>query len=91
MGKPINQSKGEVMKTISFCKYYSENYQPLFPTNLKTDAKKKTIIKYNPLGSIYYIVPFNYPFYLNFKGGLPNLLIGNCLLMRNADSCPALG
>lgn len=91
MGKPITQSLGEVRKTISFCKHYSENYQPLFPTSVKSDAKKKTLIKYNPLGIIYYIVPFNFPFYLMFKGGLPNLLIGNTLLTRNADSCPALG
>jgi hypothetical protein len=28
---------------------------------------------------------------LNFKGGLPNLLLGNVLMTRNADSCPGLG
>jgi len=37
------------------------------------------------------MVPFNFPFYLNFKGGLPNLLLGNCMLTRNADSTPLLG
>ncbi len=61
------------------------------PTHAKSDAKKKTLIKYFPLGTIYYIVPFNFPFYLNFKGGLPNLLLGNTLLTRNADSTPLVG
>jgi succinate-semialdehyde dehydrogenase/glutarate-semialdehyde dehydrogenase len=91
MGKPITQAMGEVNKTINFCQYYSKNFEPILPTLIKSDAKKKTLIKYNPLGVIYYIVPFNFPFYLNFKGGLPNLLLGNCLLMRNADSTPSLG
>jgi succinate-semialdehyde dehydrogenase/glutarate-semialdehyde dehydrogenase len=91
MGKPITQAMGEVNKTINFCQYYSKNFEPILPTLIKSDAKKKTLIKYNPLGVIYYIVPFNFPFYLNFKGGLPNLLLGNCLLMRNADSTPYLG
>lgn len=61
------------------------------PQKVKTAAKKHTLIKYLPLGTIYFLVPFNFPFYLNFKGGLPNLLLGNTLLTRNADSCPNVG
>lgn len=44
-----------------------------------------------PIGTIYFLVPFNFPFYLNFKGGLPSLLLGNVLLTRNSDSCPNVG
>ncbi len=58
---------------------------------MKTEAKKHTLIKYFPTGTIYYLVPFNFPFYLNFKGGLPNLLLGNVILARNSDSCPNVG
>ena len=58
---------------------------------MKTPAKKHTLIKYLPIGTIYYLVPFNFPFFLTFKGGLANLLIGNTLLARNADSCPNVG
>ena len=91
MGKPITQSIGEVKKVVSFCKYYSKNFDAVTTTNIKTDAKKKTLIKYLPLGIIYYIVPFNFPFFLNFKGGLSSLVLGNTLLTRNADSSPRLG
>jgi succinate-semialdehyde dehydrogenase/glutarate-semialdehyde dehydrogenase len=58
---------------------------------VQAEAKKHAMVKYLPLGTIYYLVPFNFPFYLNFKGGLPNLLLGNVLLTRNADSCPTVG
>ncbi len=61
------------------------------PTQLKTDAKVKTLVKYLPMGIVYQISPFNFPFYLIFKGGLPNLLLGNVLLNRTADSTPMLG
>jgi succinate-semialdehyde dehydrogenase/glutarate-semialdehyde dehydrogenase len=37
------------------------------------------------------VIPFNYPFYLNFKGELPDLLLGNTIMVRNADSCPNVG
>lgn len=91
MGKPIKQSRAEVAKTVSFCKHFSKNFNELLPTQIKTDARVKTLIKYDPLGIIYHIVPFNVPFYLNFKGGLSNLLLGNSLLVRNSDSTPLLG
>ncbi len=61
------------------------------PQQVKADAKKHALVKYFPLGTIYYLVPFNFPLYLNLKGGLPALLMGNSILARNADSCPNVG
>ena len=74
MGKPIVQAEGEVAKTVSFCKHFSHNFNDVLPNQIKTDAKK-TLVKYDPLGTVYNIVPFNFPFFLNFKGGLSNLLL----------------
>jgi succinate-semialdehyde dehydrogenase / glutarate-semialdehyde dehydrogenase len=91
MGKPITDAEAEVNKAIRFCKYYSENYAPILPQRVQGDGKKHVLVKYLPLGTIYYLIPFNYPFYLNFKGGLPNLLLGNVILARNADTCPSIG
>ena len=91
MGKPITDAEGEIQRVLAFCNYYGEEFHPLMPYKVKTNAKKHAFVKYLPLGSIYFIVPFNFPFYLNFKGGLPNLLLGNTLLARNADSCPTVG
>jgi succinate-semialdehyde dehydrogenase/glutarate-semialdehyde dehydrogenase len=91
MGKPIVDAEKEAKKAIYFCDYYSQNYEPLLPQFIKTEAKKHTVVKYLPIGIVYNMVPFNFPLYLNVKGGLPSLLIGNTLLVRNADSCPRLG
>lgn len=91
MGKPIVEAEAEVKKVVSFCNYYGSEFHPLAPQKIKTPAKKHAFVKYLPLGTIYFLVPFNFPFYLNFKGGLPNLLLGNTLLARNADSCPNVG
>lgn len=43
------------------------------------------------MGVVYFIVPFNFPFFLAFKGGLPTLLLGNSVLVRTSDSTPLLG
>ena len=91
MGKPISQSQMEVDKTISFCRHYSTHFNDIIPTQIKTDARVKTLIKYLPMGIVYHIVPFNFPFFLGFKGGLGNLLLGNVCLTKNSDCNVLLG
>lgn len=92
MGKPITQSKAEVNKVVSHARYYAKHFDAFTrPTLIPHEAKKKTLIKYKPLGIIYYIVPFNFPFWLTFKGGLGNLILGNCLLLRPSPLTPCLG
>jgi len=38
------------------------------------------------MGTIFMITPFNFPFYLTFKGAIANLALGNVLMVRPADS-----
>lgn len=92
VGKPIVNSRMEVTRAINHCRYYAKHMaEYLNPTIVKTEAKKKTLIKYEPLGVIYYIIPFNFPFWLSFKGALGTLLLGNSVIMRPADSTPMVG
>lgn len=92
MGKPITSSRGEVTKAINHCRYFAKHLpEYLNPTHLKTEAKKKTLVKYEPLGVIYYIIPFNFPFWLSFKGLTGTLLLGNSVMIRPSDSTPMVG
>lgn len=91
MGKPIVQSEAEVKKSISFCKFYSDEFVVPTLKEYKTSAKKKCIQKILPIGTLYFLIPFNNPFFLHVKGIIPNLLLGNVTLIRSADSCPRVG
>lgn len=92
VGKPIVHSRMEITRAINHCRYYAKHMgEYLNPTLLKTEAKKKTLIKYEPLGVIFYILPFNFPFWLSFKGALGTLLLGNAVLMQPACSTPLVG
>lgn len=92
MGKPITESIKEVEKTIAFAKYFSTHFEPLKPKKIQnTGSAVKTEIVYKPLGIVYLIVPFNFPLYLTFKGGITTLLAGNCLLVKTSSCCPMLG
>jgi len=49
------------------------------------------LILYEPLGIIYILVPFNFPFWLNFKSMIGALSLGNSVVVRNSDSTPLTG
>ena len=90
MGKPFSQSLMEVKEVAGFCYHYSKNQEPIFAHQVNSNAQKKTLIRYKPLGIIYFISSFNVPFIGSLKV-LPNLLLGNTMLARNPDSTPLLG
>jgi len=91
MGKPINAALLEVKKCANQCRFYAEHGGNFVKTErVKTEAKK-SLIEYHPLGPIYHLCPFNFPFWLAFKGCIPSLLLGNTILHRNSDSTPLCG
>ena len=91
MGKPINDSKAEVQRTIFYIQKTLEKGESFLQEEIVQTEAKKSYVRYEPLGLIYFIIPFNYPFYLTLKYVATNLLIGNTALVRNADSTPNLG
>lgn len=91
MGKPIKASIGETLFSATQARYYADNAEKLLKPQVVDSGNKKSLIEYRPLGSIYYIVPFNFPFFLSFVGTVPCLLIGNTVLYRPADSTPRVG
>jgi succinate-semialdehyde dehydrogenase/glutarate-semialdehyde dehydrogenase len=90
-GKPISQSFGEVKKAAGHCRYYSENYEKLASSQrVKTEAHN-SYVSLQPIGTVFIICPFNFPFWLPFKSGIPNIALGNSVILRTADSTPFTG
>jgi len=91
MGKPFTAAIAEVKKAAVHCRYYAENAEAFMKPKLVETEHKRSQVEYHPLGPIFHICPFNFPFFLVFKGGIPALLMGNTLLHRPADSTPRCG
>jgi len=91
VGKPLRDSRGEVLFGISVIRYYVENSEKFLQTQVKNLEAKKCLVEYHPVGPIYFIVPFNVPFVLSIVGAVPNLMLGNTLLYRTADTTPLMG
>ena len=84
MGKPILQAISEIEKCAWVCNYYAEN-TALFLSNdhIKTDAKK-SYVRFDPLGIILAIMPWNYPFWQVLRFAAPALMAGNTALLKHA-------
>ena len=71
MGKPITQGRAEIEKCAAACEWFASHaLTELKPTKVKTEATQ-TYIAYQPLGPLYVIMPWNFPFWLPIKAGIP--------------------
>ncbi|HSA58575.1 MAG TPA: NAD-dependent succinate-semialdehyde dehydrogenase [bacterium] len=89
MGKPIAQAEVEIDKCGRGCDYYATSArQALEPQAVQTEAAK-SYVRYDPLGVIFGIMPWNFPFWQVFRFAIPALMAGNVVLLKHAPNVPA--
>lgn len=91
MGKPITQGIAEITKCASVCRYYAENAERILSDrHIKTEAKK-SFVTYNPLGVIFAIMPWNFPFWQVFRFAAPTLMAGNAAILKHSSNTTGCG
>jgi succinate-semialdehyde dehydrogenase/glutarate-semialdehyde dehydrogenase len=88
MGKLLKPAHDEVLKCARGCRYYAE-HGPAFlhDEDVPTEAQR-SFIRYEPMGTIFAIMPWNFPFWQVFRFAAPALLAGNVALLKHAPSVP---
>ena len=89
MGKPITQAKAEMEKCALLCEYYADHAEKhLAPVHIETE-KRKSYKCFEPLGIIFAIMPWNFPFWQVLRFAVPNLMGGNAGLLKHAPNSTA--
>ncbi len=88
MGKLIEQSRGEVALSAAILDYYAEHAQAfLAPESLST-PKGEAVVECSPVGVLFGVEPWNYPYYQVARFAAPNLMAGNVVMVKHASNVP---
>jgi succinate-semialdehyde dehydrogenase/glutarate-semialdehyde dehydrogenase len=86
MGKPVAQGRGEVEKCAWCCDYYAESAEKFLSREIVTTDASKSFVTFQPLGIIFAIMPWNFPFWQVFRFAAPALMAGNVGLLKHASN-----
>jgi len=85
MGKPVSQSEAEVKKCIWLMDVVAEKAAEfLKPESVKTEAKK-SYVRFDPLGTLLFVMPWNFPAWQVIRAAVPALAAGNAVLLKHAS------
>jgi succinate-semialdehyde dehydrogenase/glutarate-semialdehyde dehydrogenase len=88
MGKLAKPAREEVLKAARGCRFYADHGAAfLAEEDIPTEATR-SYIRYEPMGPIFAIMPWNFPFWQVFRFAAPALIAGNVALLKHAPNVP---
>jgi succinate-semialdehyde dehydrogenase / glutarate-semialdehyde dehydrogenase len=88
MGKTLAAATAEAKKCARGCRYYAENAEKFMADEEAGLDGARAYIRYEPLGPILAIMPWNFPFWQVFRHAAPALMAGNVILLKHASNVP---
>jgi succinate-semialdehyde dehydrogenase / glutarate-semialdehyde dehydrogenase len=88
MGKPVTQGEAEVDKCAWTCEFYAEHAETMLAPQPRATDASKSYVRFDPLGPVLAIMPWNFPFWQVFRFAAPALMAGNAAILKHASNVP---
>ncbi|TDD77505.1 NAD-dependent succinate-semialdehyde dehydrogenase [Flavobacterium caseinilyticum] len=85
MGKILSESIAEVEKSAGNCDFYAEHAEQMLKEEIY-DTPFKSMSVYDPMGAVFAIMPWNYPFWQVLRYAAPAIMAGNVTLLKHAPN-----
>jgi succinate-semialdehyde dehydrogenase / glutarate-semialdehyde dehydrogenase len=89
MGKPFGAAVGEVDFSADITEFYANQADAITADQpLTILGEGSAVIRRSPLGVLFGIMPWNFPYYQVARFAAPNLVLGNVIVLKHASQCP---
>jgi succinate-semialdehyde dehydrogenase/glutarate-semialdehyde dehydrogenase len=88
MGKLFAESLGEVMLSADILDYYATNAERFLAPEKLAPEEGEAVVESSPLGVLFGVQPWNFPYYQLARFAGPNLMVGNVVMVKHSGTVP---
>ena len=88
MGKLLKESHAEIEKCAIGCEYYADHAKAFLADEEITSDATRSLVVYQPLGTLFCIMPWNFPFWQLIRAAAPAMMAGNAVVLKHASNVP---